>query len=218
MASPEVNEILRVEYGWPVGVSPEPSAVEEALADRSTDQQVADRAENFCRNLAVQNPKPWGFTNPDPEGAYTFYRYKWFKERKEFWKLDSRIALGLVAEPPEDKVPEAQTVMQFLDNLSHLRDQWGYKLCDQEEYDRRHAVAMLPPMEWVDAGAAKIYQLAVMRGSIDASGTTGFSKVAGPNSPVLDDVRGLDAQQWMENEAAVKHGQPIPWLPIRPVA
>lgn len=215
MSVENVTFILRDVFRWPAGVSPAPKSTEKALETKS-DQEVAEILENFCRNMAMSNPKPWGFTNPDPGGAYTFYRYIYFCERKEFWEHDTSVALGLITELPEDKVPEATTVTGWLNNMAHLRDQWGYKLCDQAEYDRRLAYSLVPPPEWVDAGAAKIFQLAVLRGSIDPSGTTGFSQIAGPNSPLLNDVRGLDAQQWMENEAAVKHGTTRPWEPNYP--
>jgi len=208
----EVVQILRDEYFWPVGVSPAPGAVATALATQ-TPEQVASVLERFCRGWAENNEPPYGYPVSGPQGAYEWYRYRCFSDGKEYAELDSSIALGLQHELPEDRIREAKSVSEWIENMEMGRDRLGYKAIDitSEWWAMRKAKAAQVPLEWSMAGAGLIYQLAVLSGTIQV-GLTGFAVAYASTSPRLAEVRGLDAQMWLDNCRADDVHKPRPWL------
>jgi hypothetical protein len=190
-----VVQILRDSYGWPLDCAPEPSAVAESTAD---DESIAAMLDGYCWTAAANYG--WGGVEPGSQGAYVQCRHLFFAEHTKFWRSSTRLALGAITELPEDKIAPAHTVTEWAANLALGRDYMGYKNHDPASEDgaMRRAKANAPPMEVVDTGLSRVWYFFALSGY-------DFS---------LDNYRGLDAQQALDNLWAGQKGLPIPWLPV----
>lgn len=212
----EVISILRSEmYGWPVGISPSPPATEKQL---QTDAPaiVAQALESFCHTYTTP---PYGY----PGSAYEWARYALFNEGVEYWDENTQIALGQIVPVPLDKVNEAKTVSEWWNAQDHNRNRLGFKLWDENDADsvawheKLFAAALVVPPEWTVGTDPMIYQLACREGYIQP-GVAGFGAAYASQTPRYADVRGLTAQQWLDNLRAMDDGTPLPWAPIKPNA
>lgn len=204
MSYSTVVTLLRDQYGWPVGVGPAPQPVAVAL-QRYKPSEIASMLEQYCQSAG---PAPFGYPGSSVEWA----RYRLFNDGVEYWDLNTGLALGQVVELPVEKIREALSVSEWLDNLSKNHDRLGFKaeLTDVQR-EARAAKASQVPLEWSIAGAGLIYQLAVLSGTIQ-TGLTGFQVAYQSKSPSLQEVRGLDAQQWLDNLRCDDAKKPRKWL------
>lgn len=211
--SDEVNQILRDEYGWPVGVSPAPNATAVALQTRDA-EAAARTVDDFCHTY--QEP-PYGY----PGSAYEWARFALFCENVEYWELNTQIAFGQTTEPPLDKTEEAKTVSEWWNAQDHRRSRLGFLLWDADDADsvawHEHlfACALTVPPEWTTGTDPVIYQLACREGYIQP-GVAGFGAAYASQTPRYADVVGLTAQQWLDNLRAADRGMPRPWNPTKP--
>lgn len=208
-----VLNLLRTTYGWPRGVSPAPDPVELAL-QTMTPEAVAETIDGHIWAWAENNQPPYGYPVPGRQGAYEWYRYRAFCDGVEYHALNTAIALGQVVEIEVPHERAARSVSEWLDNMAKGRDRHGYPAIhpDTEQGQARKAKAEQVPLEWLISGAGLIYQLACLSGMIPSS-LTGFAVAYASTSPRLADVRGLDAQMWLENMIADDSRRPRPWLP-----
>lgn len=211
MSYDAVVSILR-SRDWPEGTAPAPGPVATALQSQ-TPEQVADALEGWIDNVVDSTEPPHGIS-----GWGAFHRWvchRVFSAGREYWEYNTAIALGQVVEPPVDRVPEAQSADEWHRNHSNGRNRLGYRLLDDTpegaaELARRQARAADVPRAWRVAGRADIWSLAVMEGMQKAP-LDGFSAAYAANSPSLDSVRFLDADQWLSNLRADDRRKPRPW-------
>lgn len=206
-----VVEILR-SRGWPAGTAPAPEATAKALA-AGTPDEVAATLDGWVNAAVDSTDAPHGITGWDEFRRWVIRRS--FTAGQKFWELNTQIALGWVVEPPIDRVPEAQSADEWHRNLSERRSRLGYVLLDatpqgDAELARRKAAATDVPRAWRVAGKADIWYLAVLEGMQKAP-LDGFSAAYAANSPSLDSVRFLDADQWLANLRADDKRRPRPW-------
>lgn len=211
----EVIEILRSDmYDWPLGISPEPAATETALATMAP-TVIAQMLENYCHSYTTP---PYGY----PGSAYEWARYAYFNEGCHFWGMNTLVALGLATDPPLDKVDEAKTVSEWYNAQDHGRTRLGFLLWDENDANsvawHKHlfTCARHVPPEWAAGTDPMVYVLACREGYIQP-GIAGFGAAYASQMPRYADVRGLTAQQWLENLRETDHGKPWPWPPQKPV-
>lgn len=199
-----VLTLLREQYNWPAGVSPAPGPVNVAL-ERYKPSEIASMLEQYCQNVG---PAPWGY----PGRAIEWARYRLFNDGVEYWDLNTAIALGQQTEIQVERFRDAVSVSEWLDNLDKGYNRLGFKDDPSDkEREARAAKAAQVPLEWSMAGAGLIYQLAVLSGTIQ-TGMTGFHVAYASTSPTLAEVRGLDAQQWLDNLRCDDRKKPRKWL------
>ena len=207
----DVLTILVNRFGWPANLKPHQTPVDEMLAAGHTADQVATTLELFCRNVGGSIVPPWGFTGT----GYEWVRYD-YNKGGEYWEYYTRLELGLAVEPPVDKKSEAQSVSEWFSNLSINRTRQGYILLDptpegSAEAERRRERSNFCPPEWGSAGKVDIWRLAVLEGYIKTT-LDPFSAAYASNTPSLDSIRKLDAQQWLDNLRTKDAGKPVKWL------
>lgn len=187
----EINGNLHDVYHWSQFARPANGPVEEALAAGQTSAAITSALHQFVMNA---------FTQSAFYPTYEQASYSIFVENGHFWVLNTAVALGLQHEAPVEKIREARTVAEFIDNLNHGYNRLGYRddNCGPatEQGKLRRAAAKVPPAEW--KGYEEIWELAILSGSIPV-GLTGFSTAYAQTSPKLREVRGLDAQQYLDN-------------------
>ena len=193
--SAEVDTILRETYGWPLDCAPEQNAVEEAAG---TPEQVAAQIDDWCRSVAATYVR-YGI-EPGSEAAYVQVRHLNFAIGVKFWRYNTRLALGLIHEIPEDKVRPAHTAQEWAENLAIGRDYLGYRNHDpaSPEAALLYARAQNVPLDEAQAGLGIAWQFFLISG-YDWN---------------LDDHRGLDVRQILDNLWARQSGAPIPRLPV----
>lgn len=192
-----VVSILRSEFFWPLDCTPAPKPIAKAL-ETETPQEIAARLNQWCWAQAARVVR-YG-VEPGSYNAYVHVRYQFFATRREYWTYNTALALGQFVEPPEDKTLPALTTTQWAENLAHGRDYLGYRNHDpaSDEGARRRAKAANVPDEWVEAGLSRVWEFLALS-----------------DYPAkLDDYRGLDTQQVLDNLWAGQRGAPRPWLPI----
>lgn len=205
-----VLDILHASYSWPADCAPAPDATAKALETQTPEEVAA--ALNEWVNVAMDSGEPpyglgWG-------GPY----YRWVIHRtfavgREMWEVSTAVALGLAVDPPLDKIAEARSVSEWLRNQSLRRSRLGYLLVDytpegDAEMARRQAKAQDVPLEWREH--ATIWALAVVDGMIPVA-LDALSAAYAASTPSLASIRGLDAQQWLDNLRADDKGKPRPW-------
>lgn len=206
----EVLAILADPYGWPGNLKPEPDATNAFLSDHDA-ATTAEVLEEFCQTTGANTVPPYGF-----EGTgYEWVRYDYFKGG-EYWSYYTQMALGVIVEPPEDKWPEAKSVSEWYSNQAQCRSRKGFVLLDLDnefgakDWARRQEHVAMVPAEWSAVGCSDHYRLAVLEGMIPLP-LDAFSAAYAAKNPALDDVRFLDAQQWLDNLRCDDKGKPRKW-------
>lgn len=206
------DEVLKI-LNWPAGVAPAPNATAQGLLtmDAAT---VADKIEASCYGIEA----PYGYPGTD----YEWTRYAKYNEGVKFWELTTAQALGIQpVDPPLDKVEEAKTVSEWWNAQDHNRNRLGFKLWNVNDeasvaqHEKQFAAALTVPPEWATGTDPVIYQLACREGYLKPK-ESGFHAVYTAQTPRFADVRGLSAQQWLDNLRAADRGQPRPWNPVKP--
>ena len=204
----EVNSILHSLYAWTDGNAPAPDPTDLQLETNSPGT-VAGTLNSFVLSVVAVGI-PW---NVKPEDGYEWACRQWFAAGKEYWVLNTAIALGQEHELPVDTIGQAMSPTDWWAYQEKLRNRLGEKLCSQEEFDRRKSFAGNVPIEWTARGMDPvIWQLAVREGYMPV-GMTGFDPAYLTTNPRLKDVRGLTALQWLQNLQATSAGKPPMWLP-----
>lgn len=204
----DVVKILRDQYGWPTSVvAPAPNATATAL-ESSSDETVASTLDSYCEAGSANLQPPYGY----PGSSYEWFRYEHFAIQREYWELNTQIALGLTQETWKPLSNPAKSTMEWYDlqdkNINRKGDQ---HLCAPEEWQIRLEHAAAVPIEWTRAGCGEIWQLAVREGYIP-SGLSGFVAAYAQSTPSLDEVRNLDAQMYLDNLRCRDVGKPPKWL------
>ena len=210
MAYDQVLEILRSTYGWTPDVSPAPDPVNVELAGGASDSDVAMTLDNYVVSTAQQYEAPYGY----PGTAYEYQRYRLFCTGKEYWDLNTKLALGQTVELPVPMLGyNSKSVTEWHDNQAHNvnRKGDGKLLDDPAALDARRAHAANVPLEWAQAGKNDIWELAVVEGYIP-TGVDGFEAAYAQTSPSLDSVLFLSAQQWLTNLTCDDKGKPRKWM------
>jgi hypothetical protein len=207
----EVVAIL-VGKGWPEGTAPAPEATARALETQPPDE-VAALLDGWVNGVVDSTEPPHGITGWDAFRRWVCHRT--FAINREYWEYGTAIALGQIVEPPLDKIAEAQSADEWHRNQANRRTRLGYVLLDHTpqgdaELARREAKALDVPRAWAVAGKADIWHLAVLEGMIKAP-LDAFSAAYAVNTPSLDSVRFLDADQWLANLRADDKRRPRPW-------
>lgn len=215
-----VLDILRSVYLWTVNEAPHPDPTNTALQS-ATPEQVAARLDGWVRAKAANMTAPWGYPVQGSEGAYLHLRYRTFNGG-EMWARKTDVALGGKDDVSPDTIGEAKTAAQWWDHLQAGRNRLGFKLLNFEdpdgaaEWERRKIAAANVPLEWADA--AMIYQLAVLNGDYPV-GLTGFHVAYAQKTPRDPaSVRGLSADEYLQNMRATDRGMTLPWPIRRPSA
>jgi hypothetical protein len=203
-----VTNILRNQYRWTATCAPAPQATETALIE-SDEEAVAFTLDGYVNGIVAAGI-PW---NVKPEDGYEWACRQVFTINQKYWEYNTQLALGFIVEPPVDTIGQAQSATQWWNHQELLRNRLGELLCAQEEFDRRKAYVNLVPLEWsMWPGGPMIYQLAVREGYMPV-GMMMFDPAYLQTNPKLDEVRGLDATQWLQNLQADSARKPRPWLP-----
>lgn len=204
----EVLSILRESpYNWPLGISPEPEATATALETMGPAEVAA--ALDAYLDAQAAGMSFWNQVEP----TKTILRRRLFTENVEMWGTKTGVALGQIVEPPVDTIGPARSPSEWWAYQDQLRNRLGEKLCDSAEFVRRNSFLAIIPDEWLAPGMdPKIYRLAVREGYLPV-GMTGFDPAYLQSNPKLNEVRGLDALQWLQNLQARDKGRPQPWLP-----
>lgn len=198
--------------GWPADCAPAPEATILAL-ETQTPAEVAYVLDAWVNNVVDTTEPPHGITGWNAFRRWVCHRT--FAVGREFWEYATALALGQIVEPPVNKGAEAQSASEWFRSQSLGRNRLGYLLVDDTpegaaEMARREAKAKDVPVEWRQAGCSDIWRLAVIEGYIPT--TIGALEAAYAAIAVqLRDVRGLDAQQWLENLRADDKRRPRPW-------
>lgn len=208
--SNEVNEYLATTYGWPFDVTPAPDPVQFELDKGRTVEEVGDQLDQYVVDASAQFEAPYGY----PGTSYEYQRYRLFCTGREYWDLNTKIALGQTQELPVPVLgPNCKSVMEWHDNQAHNINRKGDgKLSDDPAtLDARWVASNQVPLEWAQAGKDDIWALAVREGYIP-TGVSGFEAAYAATTPSLDDVRFLDAQMWLTNLTCDDKGKPRKWL------
>ena len=200
--------------GWPADCAPAPEATKRAL-ETQTPEEVAFVLDGWVNSVVDTTAPPAGIT-----GWVEFKRWvchRTFSVGREFWEYGTALALGQFVEVPVERGAEAQSVSEWLRNQSLGRKRDGYLLVDPTpegaaEMERRKAKAADVPLEWRAAGKADIWALAVVEGMIPAT-VDALSAYYSVKNPSLGAVRGLTAQEWLDNLRAADKGRPPVWGP-----
>lgn len=204
----ELCNILWTEKDWPRGSSPAPVASGVELEKRMP-AEVAETLDNWLWDINAESERPPDF--PSEAAWKRQLCHQAFATGKEMWEHNTALALGHIVEPALDKIPEARSVSEWLRNQSLGRNRLGFHLVDDtpegaDEMARRKAKAEDVPIEWVAAGKAMHWRLAVIEGYIPVT-LDGFSAVYASKNPRFDEIRNWSAQDWMDNlRAAHKQG------------
>lgn len=215
MGYDEVDRILHEEKGWSEFAHPAPGPVGTALAAGMTVEEAVSRLHGAVTSLMESRfyPSVW-------QASYSL-----FVDGVEFWGLKTSLALGLQVEAPVRNIGPARTVKEWL----HHMDLGYNRLGDLDENcapwteqgQLRRAAAKVPPPEWV--GHEGIWELAILSGQIEV-GLKGFNVAYANDSPTIREVRGLDAQQYLDNLRGLDAGlgrdeaHPLPWKPAKPLS
>lgn len=207
----EVEAILHDKHGWSEFAGPAPIATAVAL-ETAPPSDVASALTNWVKSAQASYiyPSFWQAT------------YSLFCRGREYWEHDTAIALGQQVEFKAENVGRATTVTEWMDRLNHGYNRQGYKDLNAAPWTKqgqlRRAAAETAPPEF--AGYEQIWALAVIAGYIPV-GLTGFDPAYMQKVPRLSEIRGLDAQKWVENLTYLDlHPGDlagIPWPPQRPV-
>jgi hypothetical protein len=202
----EVCNLLWTEKDWPRGTTPAPVATGVAL-ETQTPAAVAETLDEYVWKILDQSERPTDFKT-DAAWKRQLVHQAFGEGGKEFWEYGTALALGQISEPPLDKIAEAKSVSEWLRNHSLRRDRLGFVLLDHTpegdvEMARREAKAADVPIEWVSAGKALHWRLAVMEGMIPVT-LDGFSAVYAAKNPTFRDIRNLSAQDWLDNLRAAR--------------
>ena len=204
-----VVEALKTKLDWPTTVvAPAPNATQAALDAGQLPEDVARRLDTYCYDRAAQFQPPYGY----PGTAYEYFRYENFSIGREYWELNTQIALGQTVETWQPLAKAAQSTMEWYElqnrNINRLGDQ---HLCDPSEWPSRLEHAAAVPIEWTRAGCGEIWQLCVREGYIP-TGLSGFVAAYTQSTPSLDEVRGFDAQMYLDNLRCRDTRKPVKWL------
>lgn len=209
----EVLAVLRSKYNWPIDATPSPGPVAEAL-ETMTPEVVASCLDSSCRS---SDAPPYGY----PGTSYEWARYSRYVADGKYRVLNTSQALGLQPpDPPLDKVDEAKTASEWWHAQANNRTRLGFKLWDPDDADslawheKLFAAAANVPPEWAIGTDPMIYQLACREGYIQP-GMAGFHAAYASQTPRYADVRGLAAQQWLDNLRAADRKMPRPWTPTK---
>lgn len=211
MSYDAINERLH-DLGWSPFARPAPEPVATALAGGMTVDEVVSRLDGVVVALVESHFYP----------TIRQASYSKFVERGHFWVLDTAIALGLQHEEPVPNIGRALTVSEWRSHLEKGYTRQGFRddNCgpNSEQGKLRREAARVPPAEF--SGYEQIWELAVLSGSIPV-GLTGFDPAYAQKSPRLSDIRGLDAQKWLENLTHLDihpgDAEHMPWPPQKPV-
>ena len=200
------------QYGWPLDCAPAPEATAKAL-ETQTPEEVAATLNDWVDSVVFGSEPPYGIEGSDAFTRWVIHRT--FAVGREMWEVSTLVALGLAVDPPLDKIAEAKSVSEWLRNQSLRRSRLGFLLVDytpegDAEMIRREAKAKDIPLEWRDAGKGLVWQLAVVEGLIPTT-LDALSAAYAATTPRLDEVRGKDAQQWLDGLRARDKGRPDPW-------
>jgi hypothetical protein len=201
---------LRETYEWPLDVSPAPDPVQVELDKEATPSDIAMTLDNYVVNSAAQFAPPYGY----PGTSYEYQRYRLFCTGKEYWDLNTKLALGQTVEIPVPMLGyNSRSVTEWHDNQAHNvnRKGDGKLLDDEAALAARRAHAANVPLEWAQANKNDIWELAVVEGYIP-TGVDGFEAAYAQTSPSLDSVLFLSAQQWLTNLTCDDKGKPSKWM------
>lgn len=204
----QVESLLHTVYGWIDRCAPEPAATEKQL-QVSTPEQVAYFLDAYVRRIVAYG-RPAGYSFD--EG------YQWavrgsFTKNQEYWGHFSQLAFGQVVEIPVDTIGPARSESEWYEHHAVLRNYLGEKLCAADEMERRKKWAQLTPPEWMSWPAGpRVYQLGVQEGHYPVGMKMWDSAYL--QCPLkIDDVRGLDPTQVLDNLHADQKGVHRAWLP-----
>lgn len=208
----EIVQKLRKDYGWSIFAQPAQGPTEQALANGMPVETIVSLFHQAVLKV---------FTGSSFYPSYEQASYSLFRGR-EYVELDTAIVLGLQPpDPPVENIGRATTVTQWLSHLQRGYTRQGYKDTTgapwTENGKLRKAASVIPPEEW--KGYEQIWELAILAGYIPV-GLTGFDIAYAQKSPRLSEIRGLDAQKWLENLNFIDsaHGDltGLPWPPQKP--
>lgn len=210
MAYENVLQILSETYGWPSDTTPAPDPVQVEIDKGVPDESIAAALDQYVVDTALQYPPPYGY----PGTSYEYQRYRLFCTGKEYWSLNTSIALGQTVEMPVPQLGyNSKSVAEWHDNQAHNvnRKGDGRLSDDPATLEARWAHSNSVPLEWAQAEKNDIWTLAVREGYIP-TGVDGFEAAYAQTSPSLDSVRFLDAQQWLTNLTCDDKPKPRKWL------
>lgn len=211
-------QYLRTALGWTQYESPAPVAVDDYCAEYPgiTVEEVAAVLDGYLHDHYDNTEPPYGYAG----SAYEWARYEFFSTGKEYWELNTQIALGMTVETPVPHQPGAKDVATWWAYQDHNDNYLGYPLLDLDtpegaaEKENRWNAALTEnvPAAWQLAGLTLVYQILTREGMLKKWVTPGFAPPSEYLGGKIENFYGLSAQQILDNLWGEQAGKGHRWL------